>query len=255
MTATAELSGRSRRAYVVKVVLLGHVDNIEKIVAACSKATKRKEAADVIVDELSEESARKHIGQVLSMGHEGITEFAFFIFSVSGVSRVLTHQLVRHRIASYLQMSSRGKRDISEEGFIVPPQIKKNAKNAQIYEESISVSTEKYRELVARGVPHEDARYLLPDSLQTHIAVAMNARSLNHLFGLRLCDRAQWEIRILADRMRKIVKPISPSLFWCEPRPCVVRGFCPEETQSCGFWKTGDFVKERDKYRKGYPHE
>lgn len=239
----------------MKVVLLGYVDNIEKIVAACSKATHRKETAEVIIDELSEESAREHIGQVLSRGHEGIMEFAFFIFSVSGVSRVLTHQLVRHRIASYLQMSSRGKRDISKEGFIIPPQVKKNAKNAQIYRESTSVSAEKYRELVARGVPHEDARYLLPDSLRTHIAVAMNARSLNHLFGLRLCDRAQWEIRMLADQMRKIVRPISPSLFWCEPRPCVVRGFCPEGTQSCGFWKTRDFGKERDKYQKGYQHE
>jgi thymidylate synthase (FAD) len=236
------------------VVLLGHVDDIEKIIAACSKATQRKEPADVIIDELNEESARKHIGQVLSRGHESITEFAYFIFSISGVSRVLTHQLVRHRIASYLQMSSR-ERNISEAGFVVPPQIKKNTKSARIYKEGLEASIRKYEELLANKIAYEDARYLLPDSLQTHIAVAMNARSLNHLFGLRLCTRAQWEIRELADKMRKIVKPISPSLFWSEARPCVIRGYCPEGEKSCGFWESERFKKECKKYRKGYPHE
>jgi len=190
----------------------------------------------------------------LSRGHESIMEFAYFIFSISGVSRVLTHQLVRHRIASYLQMSSR-ERDISEAGFVFPPQIKKNTEIARIYKEGLEASIRKYEELLANGIAYEDARYLLPDSLQTHIAVAMNARSLNHLFGLRLCTRAQWEIRKLADKIRKIVKPISPSLFWSEARPCVIRGYCPEGTKSCGFWKSERFEKELEKYRKGYPHE
>jgi thymidylate synthase (FAD) len=236
------------------VVLLGYVDNIEKIIAACSKSTQRKESADAIFDELNEESARKHIGQVLSRGHESVMEFAYFIFSISGVSRVLTHQLVRHRIASYLQMSSR-ERDISEAGFVVPPQIKKNAEIARIYKEGLEASIRKYEDLLAKKIAYEDARYLLPDSLKTHIAVAMNARSLNHLFGMRLCTRAQWEIRTLADKMRKIVKPISPSLFWGEARPCVIRGYCPEGKESCGFSKSKLFERELEKYRKGYPHE
>lgn len=238
----------------MKVILLGYVDRIEEIVAACSKATRRKDPADVIIDELTEDSARKHIGQVLSRGHESIAEFAYFIFSVSGVSRVLTHQLVRHRIASYLQMSSR-ERDISMAGFVIPPQVKKNIETERIYREGIEASLAKYKELLKDGIAYEDARYLLPDSLETHIAVAMNARSLNHLFGLRLCTQAQWEIRELANQMRRIVRPIAPSLFWYEPRPCVIRGFCPEGKRSCGFWQSKNFEKEHEKYEKGYPNE
>jgi thymidylate synthase (FAD) len=154
-------------------------------------------------------------------------------------------------------MSSR-ERDISKDGFVVPPQVKKNDTTIRIYKEGLEASTRKYRELLANGIAYEDARYLLPDSLRTHIVVAMNARSLNHFFGLRLCSRAQWEIRELANRMREIVKPISPSLFWCEPRPCVMRGYCPEgakSAKSCGFVTSKNFEKETEKYRKGYPNE
>ena len=237
------------------MVLLGYINNAEKIIAACSKATQKEEPADIIIGKLTEEAARKHIGQVLSRGHESISEFAYFIFSISGVSRVLTHQLVRHRIASYLQMSSR-ERDISEAGFVIPPQIKKNTTSARIYKEGLEASIKKYEELLANKIAYEDARYLLPDALHTHIAVAMNARSLNHLFCLRLCTRAQWEIRELADKMRNIVRPLAPSLFWSEVRPCVLRGYCPEgKKKSCGFWQSERFKEECEKYRKGYPNE
>lgn len=236
------------------VSLLGHVENIERIAAACAKATRQRESAADLLDQLDLESARKYLGRVLSRGHEGIAEFAYFVFSVSGVSRVLTHQLVRHRIASYLQMSSRDI-DLSSTGYIMPPEVAKNPQTKKTFTESMKKSSASYRDLLEKGINFEDARYLLPDGIETHIAIAMNARSLNHLFGMRLCTRAQWEIRELARQMRKLVRSIAPSLFWSEPRPCVIRGYCPEGKKSCGFWKTKEFKQEKKRYDKGYPYE
>jgi len=237
----------------MKVTLLGYVDDVERIIAACSEATRSK-PSDSLLTTLSQEDARKHIARVLSRGHEGISEFAYFIFSISDVSRVLTHQLVRHRIASYLQMSSR-EMDLSNVDFVVPPKIKEGSKTAKIFEEAVDTARARYKELLTAGIKYEDARYLLPSCIETHISVAMNARSLNNLFGLRLCGRAQWEIRELAAKMREIVKLITPSLFWSEPRPCVRQGFCPEGKKSCGFWKSEEFQKEREKFKRGYPNE
>jgi len=236
----------------MKVKLLSYTPNIEKIIAASSLATRRN-PAHKIIDTITENEARKHIGRVMSYGHESISEFAFFIFSVEGVSRVLTHQLVRHRIASYLQMSSRHV-NLSHLGFITPPTISKNVEANRIFNEVINNSKKNYIELLKMGIPKEDARYLLPDSIETHIVIGMNGRSLNHYFGLRLCQKAQWEIRELANKMRDLVKDKNSSIFWSEPRPCVIRGKCPQE-KSCGFYKTNKFEEERIKYLKGYPHE
>jgi thymidylate synthase (FAD) len=239
---------------VLQVLLLGYVNDTERIAAACVKATRQKESAADLFDQVDLESAREYLGRVLPRGHEGIAEFSYFIFSVSGISRVLTHQLVRHRIASYLQMSSRDI-DLSSTGFVMPPEIAKDHATKKAFLESIKNSCDSYRDLIEKGIHYEDARYLLPDGIETHIAIAMNARSLNHFFGMRLCTRAQWEIRDLAKQMRKLVRSIAPSLFWSEPRPCVIRGYCPEGKNSCGFYKTEEFNKEKKRYDKGYPHE
>jgi thymidylate synthase (FAD) len=237
----------------MRVKLLGYVENVERIIAACSKATRSK-PSDELLSDLSIREARKHVGKVLARGHEGLSEFAYFIFSISGVSRVLTHQLVRHRIASYLQMSSR-EADLSHASFIVPPKISQNKENSRVFEETVNKARENYEKLVKAGVLLEDARYLLPDSLETHISMAIDGRSLNNFFGLRLCERAQWEIRELATQMRNQVIKISPALFWSEPRPCVRRGICPEGKKSCGFVNKKEFERERKKFLEGYPNE
>lgn len=233
----------------MKVKLLGYIPDIERIIASSSKAT-RAQPADVILEKIGKEEARKHIGRVLSYAHESISEFAFFIFSVSGVSRVLTHQLVRHRIASYLQLSSRHT-DLSDFDFIIPPTIAANTEATRIFNEFKKSARSNYKELLKLGIHKEDARYLLPDSIETHIVIGMNARSLNHFFSLRLCEKAQWEIRDLAQKMRALVKEKTSSLFWSDPRPCVIRGCCPQRV-SCGFWKTKEFEVERKKYLEGY---
>jgi thymidylate synthase (FAD) len=137
----------------------------------------------------------------------------------------------------------------------MPPDVAKNRETKKAFEQSMKNSSASYKNLLEKGISYEDARYLLPDGMETHIAVAMNARSLNHFFGLRLCTRAQWEIRELAKQMRKLVRSVAPSLFWSEPRPCVIRGHCPEGKDSCGFYKTKEFKQEKKRYDKGYPHE
>ncbi|TET24450.1 MAG: FAD-dependent thymidylate synthase [Candidatus Bathyarchaeum sp.] len=119
----------------------------------------------------------------------------------------------------------------------------------------VETARAQYKELLAAGIDYEDARYLLPSSIETHISVAMNAGALNNLFSLRLCRRAQWEICELAAKMRKIVRSMAPSLFWNECRPCVRRGFCPESGKSCGFWKRDEYHRERERFKRGYPYE
>lgn len=232
----------------MKVVLMGCMNDVEKIVAACALSTS-KELPDEILKKMSLKKARKKVKSILARGHEGISEFAFFVFSVSGVSRVLTHQLVRHRIASYLQLSSR-KTDYSNKSFIIPPMIEQSPLNInkKIFIDSVRASMANYKRLIKNKVTYEDARYLLPDSFETHISIGMNARSLNNLFGMRLCGRAQWEIRELAAKMRKEVKAVTPSLFWSEPRPCVRTGKCREGNKSCGYYKKREFKIERKKF-------
>ncbi len=237
----------------IQVELIGYIDDIEKIIASSSMSTRRKRPAHEILKEIDLDKAREHIGRVLSYGHEGISEFAFFIFSVSGVSRVLTHQLVRHRMASYLQLSSRHIK-ICDFGYVVPPSIRKNTEAYKKYIFLINKANEIYNNLINLGIPKEDARYVIPCSIKTHIVIGMNARSLNNFFGLRLCEKAQWEIKILAKKMYNLVKDIAPSLFWSIHKPCVIRGFCPQE-ESCGFINSEDYKRERKKFMRGYPNE
>jgi len=236
----------------LEVKLIGAIPDVEKIIASSSKSTRSK-SADKILAEIDLIEARKHLGRLMSYGHEGAAEFAFFIFSVNNVSRVCTHQLVRHRIASYLQMSSRHV-DLSEYEFITPPSIQENAEALKVYSNFIIDAKKRYKELLNLGIEKEDARFLLPDSIGTHIVIGMNARSLNNFFGHRLCGNAQWEIRQLAQKMRDLVKDITPSLFWAENRPCIIRGFCPQKP-SCKYVATKAFKREREKYLMGYPHE
>lgn len=236
----------------MNVTLIGTIPDIEKIIAASALSTRNK-SAEMLLDELSLEKSRKKIGELMSFGHEGVSEFAFFIFAVDGVSRILTHQLVRHRIASYLQMSSRHT-DLSKMDFVIPPKIEKNPEALKILLNSYEQSKSDYSKLLVLDITKEDARFILPDSSMTHIVIGMNARSLNNFFGHRLCNKAQWEIRELAEKMRSLVLEIVPSLFWAAHRPCVIKGKCPEK-KGCGFENSDEFKIERVRYLKGYPNE
>jgi thymidylate synthase (FAD) len=171
------------------------------------------------------------LSKIVGMGHHSVVEHAVFTFSVEGVSRALTHQLVRHRIASFSQQSQRYV-PLKEPTYVIPETRRADPVSLAAYEGMMDRIWETYRTLSER-IPAEDARYVLPGGCTTNITITMNARELLHFFSLRCCDRAQWEIRDMAYRMLEICKEISPVIFKKAGPPCL-RGPCPEGKLSCG---------------------
>ena len=169
-----------------------------------------------------------------SSRHLSVFEHASFTFGVDGLSRAASHQLVRHRIASFSQQSQRY---VSfEEGFeaVTPASIGVDKESKAVFERLLEASRQAYAELVRLGVKKEDARFVLPNAATTRLVFTMNARELLHFFSLRLCVRAQWEIRELAKAMLELVRPIAPLVFELAGPPCVSEGVCYEGEASCG---------------------
>ena len=149
---------------------------------------------------MTDEQVQKLLAKIIKMGHASTMEHVSFTFGIEGVSRVLTHQLVRHRLASYSQQSQRY---VAEHDFeyILPPSIEEKPEAKERFQSLMDDIQKAYNELADMGIPKEDARYVLANATETKIVVTMNARSLMHFFNLRCCNRAQWEIRELAYKM------------------------------------------------------
>ncbi|MBR6037815.1 MAG: FAD-dependent thymidylate synthase [Candidatus Methanomethylophilaceae archaeon] len=213
----------------MKVVLLAYTQGADAICAAAgSSCYSARPSAEIAKDVDSE----KTLSRIVGMGHLSVVEHAVFTFSVEGVSRALTHQLVRHRIASFSQQSQRYV-SLKEPTFVTPPTVKGDSEAERVFSETMDAIWDAYRRLEDMGIPAEDARYLLPNGCTTNITVTMNARELLHLFSLRCCSRAQWEIREMAERMLELCREVSPVIFKDAGPPCV-RGPCPEGKLSCG---------------------
>ena len=183
----------------------------------------------------SEPTGGKIMKSCYKSGHHSVLEFADFTFHIEGVSRALTHQLVRHRLASYAQ---RSQRYCSEDGFdyIIPSSIKNNPTALAFYEDSIRNITHNYKTLQGLGISNEDARYILPNACATCIEVKMNFRTLIHFMNERLCTRAQWEIRQMALLMKKAIEEQYPELAkYLVPKCEIHEGmpFCTEHS-TCG---------------------
>lgn len=162
-----------------------------------------EEAASNCYD--SEPTGGKIMNHCYQSGHHSVLEFAHFTFHIEGVSRALTHQLVRHRMASYAQ---RSQRYCEEDGFnfVTPPTIEPLSAAWDVYTEAMADIEKAYENLRSLGVPAEDARMVLPNACETIIEVSMNGRELIHFCNERMCSRAQWEIRELANLMAAAVK-------------------------------------------------
>ncbi|MGM0405504.1 MAG: FAD-dependent thymidylate synthase [Thermoplasmatota archaeon] len=185
-----------------------------------------------VKDEMPDGQVKEILDKIKESGHYSVIEHASFTFAVHDVSRALTHQLVRHRLASYSQQSQRYV-DIENFDPVVPGSISEDDKAAEIYSNFMEEVKDTYEEL-KELVPLEDARYVLPNAAKSNIIVTMNARELWHFFSLRCCRRAQWEIRELADRMLELVEEKAPLIFEEAGAPCI-RGPCPESPEfSCG---------------------
>ncbi|MBI5000592.1 MAG: FAD-dependent thymidylate synthase [Euryarchaeota archaeon] len=223
----------------MKVTLISHTPEPE---LACALAAKTCHAAKMPKGPMTREGMKRMLDIVIGSGHTSVLEHASFTFAVEGVSRSLTHQLVRHRMASFSQQSQRHVR-LKDFEYVVPPTVEKSPKTAKAFRETMSLISDAYGQLAEMGVPLEDARYVLPNAATSNIVVTMNARSLHNFFELRSCLRAQWEIRKLANLMLREVQKKAPLLFeWAGPI-CKARGICMEGVTDCKFYKL--YVKKK----------
>lgn len=210
------------------VKLLAYTQNADSICAAAGKSCySEKSSADL----LGLQDPERTLSKIVGMGHYSVIEHASFTFSVEDVSRALTHQLVRHRIASFSQQSQRYV-SLEEPTYVIPETVKADPASLAIYEKTMDQIWKAYNEL-QKKIPAEDARYVLPNGCTTNITITMNARELLHFFSLRCCNRAQWEIREMAELMMALCKEVSPTIFKDAGAPCI-RGPCPEGKLSCG---------------------
>ena len=216
----------------LKVRLLAYTPDAETLCAAAGHSCYSSKSAGDILDKISKEECKEKLEKIIGLGHLSVIEHASFTFSLEGVSRVLTHQLVRHRIASFSQQSQRYV-VLEKPDYVVPDKIKSNEECEKIYKKTMENIWKAYNKLISLGINAEDARYLLPNATKTNIVVTMNARELMHFFRLRTCNRAQWETREAANLMLKEVKRIAPNIFGKAGPPCEV-GPCPEGKKSCG---------------------
>lgn len=232
----------------IKVKLLQYTPEPEKVIACAAKLCYSATGIDDIEKNLDDESTGKFLNMLMSYGHESPVEHVSFTFAIEGVSRSLTHQLVRHRIASFSQQSQRYVK-LDQFEYIMPPAIEQDEKAKGIFVESMKKDQEAYDQIVcilkdkyekdgirsvdAEKKAIEDARYVFPNACESKIVVTMNARSLMNFFKHRCCNRAQWEIRSLAEEMLKQVKEVAPTLFKYSGPECL-NGPCPEGKMSCG---------------------
>lgn len=214
------------------VKLITHTPEPEKVIAGAAKLCYSSSDIESLMKGLTTEKVEVFIKKLTDLGHQSPLEHCTFTFGIEGVSRALSHQLVRHRIASYSQKSQRY---VKEGGFkyITPPTIKNND---LLHYEYINIMDRLewfYDYAVSEGIPAEDARFVLPNACETKLIVTMNIRSLLHFFEERCCNRAQWEIRQMADMMLDICKEIAPNIFAKAGASCV-RGKCKEGNMCCG---------------------
>lgn len=215
----------------LSLALLAHTPDPEKVVAAAARLCYSPVGAADLMDGMTDEKANALLKTILKSGHLSVCEHASFTFAIEGISRACSHQLVRHRVASYSQQSQRYVK-LNEPSIIVPPAIKDKPELVDEFMAITQAAQKGYENMLEAGVEAEDARYLIPQAVETKIVVTMNARELMHFFTLRTCERAQWEIRAMAEEMLKLVLPLAAVIF-AKSGPACVRGRCPEGKFYC----------------------
>ena len=239
-----------------RVVLVRHTLDPEALTALGARLCYAGGDVDRLLKTIEEKDQRAFVERVMAMGHESVLEHASFTFLVEGVSRVLLAQLTRHRIASFSVQSQRYVR-LDDFRYVTPPEIEAIPEAKAAFLASMEEDAQRYLDLahkleeghtarlMAEGMPekqarakaskqaNEDARFVLPNACETKMVVTMNARSLMNFFQLRCCNRAQWEIRELAEKMFTLVYPVAPHIF-AKAGPACLCGACPEGKMCCG---------------------
>ncbi len=224
----------------LKVMLVSYSPEPEKTVSAAARLCYSPTDAEGLLSKVEGNDQRDFLEKLTAVGHLSPVEHASFTFVVEGISRACSHQLVRHRLASYSQQSQRYVNE-KEFDYLMPPSIQEDGEMRALFEKTMKDIQQSYSyfadRLVQKGYStesaREDARFVLPNATETKIMITMNARELLNFFRQRLCNRAQWEIRAMAYAMLKLVKPIAPTIFRHSGPPCV-KGKCPEGSRTCG---------------------
>lgn len=219
----------------MEVKLLNHTPDPVKTVALAARLCYSDKKATELSQNMTSEQIDKLVKKLREMGHESPVEHVSFTFAIQGVSRTLSHQLVRHRIASYSQKSQRYVSETTFE-YVIPPSIAGDERALEEYNQLMEQIRQTYKSL-AEKVHREDARYILPNACETNLVATFNARSLYNFFKLRCCSRAQWEIRELAKKMLAEVRSAAGILFENAGAQCDIDGTCPEGDMSCGRYK------------------
>lgn len=240
----------------MKVKLLSYTPNPERVISMAAKLCYSPVGVDEIEQNLTDENVEKFLNMLINIGHESPLEHVSFTFAVEGISRSCSHQIVRHRIASFSQQSQRYVK-LNQFEYIIPPEINEIEEAKEVFLESMKKDQEAYDKIVdilfekhynklikfgknekeahrqAEKKAIEDARYVFPNACETKMVFTMNTRSLYNFFSHRCCERAQWEIRDLATEMLKQVREVAPILFKNSGPNCV-KGPCPEGKMACG---------------------
>lgn len=215
------------------VRLLSHTEDPERLVALAARVCYSPDGFERLGGGLSRRRVARLVRQMVDTGHHSTLEHASFTFGIAGLSRVASHQLVRHRIASYSQASQRyiSLEDCFE--YEMPQAVADTPEARAIFEATMGAAHEAYRRLVALGLEPEDARFVLPGAARSQIMMTMNARSLLNFFSLRTCLRAQKEIRTTAMKMLDLVRKVAPNLFYKAGPSCDSLGYCPDDARTC----------------------
>lgn len=234
----------------LKVILLRHTPNPEETVAMAAKLCYSPADIESLKEKIETKDQKAFVERLAKMGHMSPIEHASFTFAIEGISRACSHQLVRHRLASYSQQSQRYVSESSLQSavgsqttfdYIIPPSIAEDREAKKAFEKFMIEAQKAYDLIVQRlnenGIKGEaanqDARFVLPNAAETKIIVTMNARELLHFFRQRCCLRAQWEIRQMAEEMFRLVNKIAPVIF-SKAGPGCIAGPCPEGEYTCG---------------------
>jgi thymidylate synthase (FAD) len=220
----------------VEVALIGYTSEPEFVIAAAARVSSSLATAPELLRKLNPEQVGSLLKQLILRGHLSPFEHASFTFAISGISRVTSHQLVRHRLASYTQQSQRYV-TVKNLSYVTPATVSTDPGIESKYHEVVRSAHELYLKMVEADIPAEDARYVLPQAMETNLVMTMNARELMHACSLRLCLRAQWEIRELFEKIKGEVEEVAPHIG-AELKPkCYDLGYC-NERESCGLFPT-----------------
>jgi len=217
-----------------QVKLISKPENMLKTIYTACRTCYSSDIPQNIYDSAEdEEKMLKLIERIISSGHYSTIEHIQVSFAISNVSRSCTHQLVRHRHMSFSQKSQRYVKEKGQFDYLIPPTIERNPELKQKFEDFMKEISNKYQEFTAAGIPAEDARSVLPNACATSLVASLNLRELIHIANLRLCTRAQYEIRTMVKMMCEELIKEEP---WLKPYlvpKCEKNGYCDED-KSCG---------------------